>query len=83
MVALAQRGQDGRRLSRPGSGWTGPGSAAGWRGGGVGTARLSAGTEMLWIYDLAAGDYLAVDSSIGENGYPQPYGARAVIVTIR
>jgi len=38
---------------------------------------------MLWIYDLAAGDYLAVDSSIGENGYPQPYGARAVIVTIR
>jgi hypothetical protein len=54
----------------------------GMEGGGVGTARLSAGAEMLWIYDLSRGDYVAMDSSIGENGYPQPHGARAVIVTL-
>jgi hypothetical protein len=55
----------------------------GVEGGAVGTARLSAGAEMLWIYDLPRGDYVAMDTSIGENGYPQPYGARAVIVTLR
>ena len=50
---------------------------------GVGSARISAGTEMLWIYDLAPGEYVVTDSSIGDHGYPQPYGAGAVLVTLR
>ncbi len=49
---------------------------------GVGTARLSAGAEMLWMYDLPPGAYVAMDVSIGENGYPQPYGAGAVIINL-
>jgi hypothetical protein len=50
---------------------------------GVGSARLSPGGEMLWIYNLAPGAYVVTDSSIGEYGYPQPYGAGAVLVTLR
>jgi hypothetical protein len=51
--------------------------------GGLGSARLSAGEEMLWIYDFAPGEYVAMDISIGGHGYPQPHGAGAVIVTLK
>lgn len=49
---------------------------------GVGSARLSPGTQLLWSYDLSPGPYVATDSSIGEHGYPQPNGAGAVIVIL-
>lgn len=45
-------------------------------------ARVSAGTEFLWTYDLPAGEYLILDFSTGGLGYPQYNGAGATIIRL-
>jgi hypothetical protein len=45
-------------------------------------AGVGAGTEFLWSYDLPPGDYLVMDLSISELGYPQYNGAGATTVTL-
>lgn len=45
-------------------------------------ARASAGTEFLWLYELPPGDYVVLDQSISDLGYPQYNGVGATLVEL-